>query len=147
MTTGRMAREALEGKREWREAVSAALSSSLECRALALRAASGGEDFKAAEEGVTVCGVFQFDDVNVSVFWSPRVSPSGVAHRHRGRVAAGDRRRHRPGGLRGQAHGVVRVRRGRRQLLQRQRARLVVRRVRVGVEDEARRVVVHRVSP
>ncbi len=56
MTAGRMAREALEGKREWREAVreevSSALSSSAECRALALRVASGGEDFKAAEEGL-----------------------------------------------------------------------------------------------
>ena len=54
MTAARMAREALEGKRDWREAVreevSSALSSSPECRELALRVALGLEDFKAAEE-------------------------------------------------------------------------------------------------
>ena len=67
MTAGSMAREALEGKRDWREAVreevSRALSSSPECRALALRAASGEEGFKAVKEGLRAsvlsgaCGV------------------------------------------------------------------------------------------
>ena len=56
MTAARMAREALEGKREWREAVreevSSALLSSPECRELALGLALGGEDFKAAEEAL-----------------------------------------------------------------------------------------------
>ena len=56
MTAARMAREALEGKREWQEAVreevSSALSSSVECRALAARLAFGEEDFKASEEAL-----------------------------------------------------------------------------------------------
>ena len=56
MTAARMAREALEGKRGWREAVreevSSALSSSPECRELALRVALGLEDFKAVEQGL-----------------------------------------------------------------------------------------------
>ena len=56
MTAARIVREALEGKREWREAVreevSAALLSSPECRELALGLALGGEDFKAAEEAL-----------------------------------------------------------------------------------------------
>ena len=56
MTAGSMAREGLEGKREWqdvvRERVLAALASSPECRELASRLASGEADFKAAEEGL-----------------------------------------------------------------------------------------------
>ena len=56
MTAARMAREALEGKRGWfdavREEVEAALLSSAECQGLALCLASGGEDFKGAEEGL-----------------------------------------------------------------------------------------------
>lgn len=56
MTAASMAREALEGKREWqdavREEVSSALSSSVDCRALAARLSSGEEDFKAAEEAL-----------------------------------------------------------------------------------------------
>ena len=56
MTAGRMAREALEGKGDWldavRDAVSSALSSSAECRELARRLALGAEDFKGAEEGL-----------------------------------------------------------------------------------------------
>ena len=56
MTAARMAQGALEGKREWfdvvREKVESALSSSAECQELALRLASGVEDFKATEEGL-----------------------------------------------------------------------------------------------
>ena len=56
MTAARMAREALEGKCDWvdavREEVESALLSSAECQGLALRLASGGGDFKAAEEGL-----------------------------------------------------------------------------------------------
>ena len=56
MTAASMAREALEGKRDWREAVreevSSALSSSAGCRALAAGLASGEEDFKTAEEAL-----------------------------------------------------------------------------------------------
>ena len=56
MTAARMAREALEGKGDWldavRDAVSSALSSSAECRELARRLALGAEDFKGAEEGL-----------------------------------------------------------------------------------------------
>ena len=47
MTAARMAREALEGKREWFDAAREVVSSA-ECRELAL----GAEDFKAAEEGL-----------------------------------------------------------------------------------------------